>query len=412
MSLQVVPVTTKAQRESWLRLPWRLYAGRKNWVPNLLMLQREIIDPKKNPFFEHGEAQLFLAVLDDEPVGRISASIDRDHNRDHNERTGFFGFFEAEDDGEVAHALLATAEAWLRDRGMDTVRGPFNFSINEELGLMVEGFDEPAMIATPQALPYYGGLVEGQGYEKAEDLLGYRWELTELPDRIDEAIERARTVPGLKVRNANPWRLRREVDILLDIYNDAWKENWGYVQVTQKEAAKLAADLRLIVDKRVVLIAEVDGEPAGTVVGLPNLYEAIRDFNGFLDPIKAMKLIWRLKVRGPKQGRVFLFGVKKKFQRTRDLYGLPFLLLQELYDGAKKGRYEWCEESWVLESNSRLNTLMPYWGAYVYKRWRIYEKSLVPHVLVEAVEVVEAVEPVEPEVEEEDVDDVEDVAVS
>jgi hypothetical protein len=412
MSVQVVPVTTKAQREEWLRLPWRLYAGRKNWVPNLLMLQREVIDRKKNPFFEHGEAELFLAMRDEEPVGRISTSIDHDHNRDHHERTGFFGFFETEDDPEVAQALLATAEHWLREKGMDTVRGPFSFSINEELGLMVEGFDEPAMIATPQALPYYGELVEAQGYEKAEDLLGYRWDVQKLPERINEAIERTRAVPGLKVRNANPWRLRREVDILLDIYNDAWQENWGYVQVTQKEAAKLAADLRLIVDKRVVLIAEVDGEPAGTVVGLPNLYEAIHDFKGFLDPIKAIKLVWRLKIRGPKQGRVFLFGVKKKFQRTRDLYGLPFLLLAELYEGAKKGRYEWCEESWVLESNSRLNTLMPYWGAYVYKRWRIYEKSLVPHVLVEAAEVVEAVEPVEPEAEADDVDDVEDVAVS
>jgi hypothetical protein len=162
----------------------------------------------------------------------------------------------------------------------------------------------------------------------------------------------------------------------------------------------------------VVLIAEVDGEPAGTVVGLPNLYEAIRDFNGLLDPIKVAKLIWRLKIRGTRQGRVFLFGVKKKFQRTRELYGLPFLLLAELYAGAKKGRYEWCEESWVLESNSRLNTLMPYWGAYVYKRWRIYEKPLVPHVIVEAVEVVEAIEPHEAPVEEEDVDDIEDVAVS
>src|SRR5688572_24797442 len=412
MSVQVVPVTTKAQREAWLRLPWRLYAGRKNWVPNLLMLQREVIDRKKNPFFEHGEAELFLAMRDEEPVGRISTSIDHDHNRDHHERTGFFGFFETEDDPEVAQALLATAEHWLREKGMDTARGPFSFSINEELGLMVEGFDEPAMIATPQALPYYGELVEAQGYAKAEDLLGYRWDVQKLPERMTEAIERARSVPGLKVRYANPWRLRREVDILLDIYNDAWQENWGYVQVTQKEAAKLAADLRLIVDKRVVLIAEVDGEPAGTVVGLPNLYEAIHDFKGFLDPIKAAKLIWRLKIRGTKQGRVFLFGVKKKFQRTRDLYGLPFLLLAELYEGAKKGRYEWCEESWVLESNSRLNTLMPYWGAYVYKRWRIYEKSLVPHVLVEAVEVVEAVEPVEPKLAEDDVDDVEDVAVS
>ncbi|HEX5142143.1 MAG TPA: hypothetical protein VFX19_14475 [Dehalococcoidia bacterium] len=376
MTVQVIPVSSKAEREAFLRLPWQLYAGHKAWVPNLLMLQREVIDPKKNPFFEHAEVQLFLAMRDGAPAGRISASIDRDHNAQHSEKTGFFGFFETADDAEVSSALLRAVEDWHRDRGMDCIRGPFSFSINEEVGLQVEGFDEPAMIATPQALPYYGGLIEAAGYVKAEDLLGYRWNIEALPDRMTEAIEKTRAVPNLKIRQANPWKLRREVDILLDIYNDAWQENWGYVQVTQKEAAKLAADLRLIVDKRVVLIAEVDGEPAGTVVGLPNLYESIRDFNGFIDPIKAVKLIWRLKVRGPKTGRVFLFGVKKKFQRTRELYGLPFLLLSELYAGAKKGRYDWCEESWVLESNGRLNALMPYWGAYVYKRWRIYEKGL------------------------------------
>jgi hypothetical protein len=241
---------------------------------------------------------------------------------------------------------------------------------------MVEGFDEPAMIAVPQSLPYYAGLIEKAGYAKAMDLLGYRWTIQPPPERMNEAIEKARAYPGFKVRTANPWRLRREVDILLDIYSDAWRDNWGYAEITQREASKLAADLRLIVDKNVVLIAEVDGEPAGMVVGLPNLYEATRDFNGFLNPINAAKLIWRLKVRGTKTGRIFLFGVKKKFQRSRDLYGLPFLLLQELYVGSKKGRYEWCEQSWVLENNARLNTLMPYWGAEVYKRWRIYEKAL------------------------------------
>ncbi len=207
------------------------------------------------------------------------------------------------------------------------------------------------------------------------DLLGYKWDIQKLPDRIMSAIEQTRAQPGLVVRQANPWKLRREVDILLDIYNDAWKENWGYVEITEREAAKLAADLRLIVDKKIVLIAEVNGEPAGTVVGLPNLYEATRDFDGFLDPIKAAKLIWRLKIRGVETGRIFLFGVKKKFQ-TRQYYGLPYLLLQELYEGAKKGRYAWCEQSWVLENNGPLNALMPYWGAYVYKRWRIYDKAL------------------------------------
>ena len=375
MMVEVTPANSKSDREAFLRLPWKLYAGMANWVPNPLLLQRDVIDEKKNPFFSHGEAQLFLARRDGELVGRISASIDRDHNAFQNETTAFFGFFDSIDDAEVASTLLATVESWARDRGMNCVRGPMSFSMSEECGVQVEGIDEPAMIAVPQSLPYYGALIESAGYGKAMDLLGYRWDIQPLPDRAQEAIEKTRAQPGVVVREANPWKLRREVDILLDIYNDAWKDNWGYVEITEREAAKLAGDLRLIVDKRIVLIAEINGEPAATVVALPNLYEATRDFNGFLNPITAAKLVWRLKLRGTETGRIFLFGVKKKFQ-TRQYYGLPYLLLHELYNGAKKGRYIWCEQSWVLESNKALNALMPYWGAQVYKRWRIYEKAL------------------------------------
>jgi hypothetical protein len=375
MTIDVLPATSKPDREAFLRVPWKLYASMPSWVPNPLLLQRDAIDPKKNPFFGHGEAELFLARRDGDVVGRVSASIDRDHNVTHGERTAFFGFFDCVEDKDVALSLLATAEGWARERGMTAVRGPLSFSMAEEAGLQVEGFDEPAMIAVPQSLPYYGGLIETAGYTKAMDLLGYRWDIQSLPQRMMEAIEKTRAQPGLRVRKANPWKLRREVDILLDIYNDAWKENWGYVEITEREAAKLASDLRLIVDKNIVLIAEIDGEPAGTVVALPNLYEATRDFNGFLNPVNAIKLLWRLKLRGVETGRIFLFGVKKKFQ-TRQYYGLPYLLLQELYEGAKKGRYTWCEQSWVLENNGPLNAIMPHWGAHLYKRWRIYEKAL------------------------------------
>jgi len=375
MSLKVMAVRSKDEREQFLRLPWKLYDGRPSWVPNLLMLQREVIDPKKNPFFEHGEAQLLLALRDGEPVGRISTSIDHDHNRYHGEQTGFFGFFESVEDHEVAAALLGSAESWLRERGMTHSRGPFSFSLNEEAGLQVDGFQQQAMIAMPQALPYYGALVEDAGYAKAMDLLAYRWDIRQPPERMREAIEKTRSAEGLAVRPVRMRRLKQEVDVLLDIYNDTWHQNWGYVPVTRREAAKLVSDLRLIADKRIVLIAELNGEPAGMVVGLPNLYEAIHDFNGFIDPLKALKLLWRLKARGTRTGRVFLFGVKKKF-RTRELVGLPFLLLDELYKASKKARYVWCEQSWVLENNARLNAIMPYWGAYVYKRYRVYEKAL------------------------------------
>lgn len=376
MSVEVVPVRTKREREAFLRLPWRLYEDVPGWVPNLLFLQRQAIDERKNPFFEHGEAQLFLARRGGETLGRVSAQIDRRHNDYHGERTGFFGFFECVDDAAAAAALLAAAEGWLRQRGMTRSRGPFSFSIDEEAGLQVEGFQEPAMIAMPQSLPYYGRLVEGAGYAKVMDLLAYRWQIKEPPERIRPAIERTRAVPGLRVRPVNMRRLQQDVDALLAIYNEAWRDNWGFVPVSQRAARKLASDLRLIADPRVVLIAEVDGEPAGMVAGLPNLYEAVRDFRGFIDPWKALKLLWRLKVRGTETGRIFIFGVRPKFQRRRDLFGLPFLLLYELYRAARTRRYKWCEESWVLETNSRLTALMPHWDARVYKRYRIYEKAI------------------------------------
>ncbi|MPZ50076.1 MAG: hypothetical protein GEU75_12400 [Dehalococcoidia bacterium] len=375
-AIEVRPATTKADRERFLRLPWRLYRDDPVWVPNLLMLQRDLISEKKNPFFDHGEARLFLAWRDGEAAGRISAQIDRRHNEHHGERTGFFGFFESIDDASVASSLLDAAANWLRERGMDTIQGPFSFSIDQEVGMLVEGFEHPPMIDTTHALPYYGGLLEQSGYAKAMDLLAYRWDVQPMPERIREPIDVTRAASGLTVRKISMRRLDKEVDILLDIYTDAWQDNWGFVPVTQRSARKIVDDLRLIADPNVVLIAEIDGEPAGMIVGVPNFYEAIRDFKGHIDPWKALKLIWRLKVRGTETGRILLYGVKQKFQRRRELYGLPFLLLDELYKGSQKGRYKWCEESWILESNRRMNAMMPYMGAALYKRYRIYEKAL------------------------------------
>jgi hypothetical protein len=375
MSLEIVRVQTKAEREAFLRLPWRLYEHDPAWVPNLLMLQREVFDEKKNPFFEHGEARLFVAMKDGRPAGRVTAHVDRLHNEYHNERTGFFGFFETEDDAGVACALLSAASDWVRERGMERLRGPMNFSVNEEIGTLVEGFDKPPMIAMTHSLPYYDALIQGAGFAKAMDLFAYRWDIKPPPERILKAVQSAMDMPGVTHRNVSMRHLRRDVDILLDIYNDAWKDNWGFVPVTEREAQKLASDLRLIADPNIGIIVEVDGEPAGMIIGLPNLYECIRDFRGFVNPVNALKLLWRLKLRKPETGRLMLFGVKRKFL-TRAFVGLPYLLLYQLYVGSQKGRYKWGEMSWVLENNGALNAIMPHWEAFVYKRYRIYEKAL------------------------------------
>jgi hypothetical protein len=375
VTIDVFPVRSSKERDRFLRLPWRLYRNDPAWIPNLLLLQRETVDPKKNPFFQHGEAELYLALREGRAVGRISAQVDRENNDYRHEAAGFFGFFESEDDPEIAKALFAAAEAWLRERGMTLARGPFNFNIQEECGILVEGFEHPPVIAMPHALPYYDRLISGSGYAQVMDLLAYRWDITEPPQRMMEAVARARQLPELKVRHVELRHMQRDLDILLDIFKDAWHENWGYVPPTAAEAKKLAADLRLVIEENLGIIAEVDGEPAGMILALPNLYEAIRDCRGFLNPISALRAVWRLKIRKLETGRLMLFGVKRKFA-TRHFIGIPYLLLYELYLGAKKGRYKWGEMSWVLENNSRLNALMSHWDAEAYKRYRLYEKPL------------------------------------
>ena len=187
----------------------------------------------------------------------------------------------------------------MRERDLEVIRGPYNLALDEELGMQIEGFDQPAMIQMPQTQPYYPAMLDGLGYTKAMDLLAYRWDMGDLPERMMEAVEKTRATPRLVLRPINMGKLHQEVDLLLDIYTDAWSETWGYVPVSRRQARKLADDLRLIADPSLVMFAEVDGETAGMVVGLPNLNEAIRDFNGFVDPIKAVKLIWRLKIQGP-----------------------------------------------------------------------------------------------------------------
>jgi GNAT superfamily N-acetyltransferase len=374
MTITVSPVRTRRQREEFLRLPWRLYAHDPAWIPNLLFLQRQVISTRQNPFFDHGEAELYVAYRDGRPAGRISAHVDRLHNEHHNENVAFFGFFEAEDDPAVASALIEAATAWARERGFSALRGPFNFTINEEVGVLVEGFEHPPYVGMTHSLPYYDALLKGAGCEKAMDLFAFLWEVKEPPARILPAVERARAVPGLRVRPVRMLHLHRDVRLLLDIFNDAWSENWGFVPATPREARKIAADLRLIAEPRIALIAELDGEPAGMIVAVPNLYEAVRDFRGYLNPWNALRLVWRLKVRGLESGRIMLFGVKKEFQRRRDLYGLPFLLLYELWRGSQGRRYRWGEESWVLETNKLMIAILPHWDARPYKRYRVYEK--------------------------------------
>lgn len=373
---EVLPVASKQDLDEFIRLPFRLYAGNPYWVAPLLMLERRRFSARHNAFYRHADVQLFIAKSGGRTVGRISAQIDHEHNRYHNETTGFFGFFECEDDPDTARALFAAAEGWLRARGMTAARGPMNFSVNGEVGLLARGFDSPPQPLMPYTPPYYLSLVEGAGYAKVKDLFAWRWESQPVPDGAPRRMVRElRSRPGVTARRARMRDFRKEVATILELYNDAWSENWGFVPATEAEADEMARELKLVADPRIVPFVEVNGVPAGVALAIPDFYWAQQPLHGHLFPFGWLRFLWRLKVRRPESGRLLLLGIKKEF-RTREYAGLAYLLCDEIYRGAKEAGFKWAEFSWTLEDNGLINSLIKKVGAEHYKTYRIFEKAL------------------------------------
>lgn len=376
MPVEVRPVRTKAEREAFVRVPFSLLRDDPHWVPPLLMERRELIDRRKNPFFEHGDAELFVAWRDGAPVGRISAQYDRLHHERHAKDEGFFGFFDAPDDPEVVAALWRAAESWHRERGHRRVLGPFNFTINGEAGVLVDGFDAPPYLLMNHNPPYYGPRLEALGFRKAKDLYAWRYVAGEVPAPAAQLAEFTRNAAGVRVRNLDPKRMDEEVRTIMTIFNEAWSKNWGYLPFTEAELAKMAREFRLLVDPRLVFIAEVDGEPAAMSLCLPNLNAAIHDLNGRLFPTGLVKLLWRLKVKGLDSARLILLGIRPKFRGRPDLKGLSVLLYVETHVKGKAAGYHRGELSWTLEDNEKINNGIRLMGGELYKTYRIYEKTL------------------------------------
>ena len=375
MPVTVTPVSGRHDLDAFIKLPFRLYEDDPNWVPPLLYLERQRFQPKTNPFLQHAHHQLFLARRDGKVVGRISAQVDHEHNRFHQDRTGFFGFFESEDEPETARALLDAAEDWLRARDMEAVRGPLSFSINQEVGLLIDGFGMPPMIMTPHARPYYGPLIEKAGFHKVKDLYAWRYDTETVPPKARRAVDELRQRPDITIRTGDIRRFDEEIATILEVFNSTWSDNWGFVPVTPAEASHLGQEMRQIADTNLVIIVEVQGETAGVVLALPNINEAIHDLNGHLFPLGWAKLLWRLKVSHLKTGRLMILGVKKEF-RTRRYLALAYLLCDEVYRRARDGGYRWAEFSWTLEDNRLINAMIKNINGLHYKTYRIYEKAL------------------------------------
>ncbi len=375
--LSVAPVTGKQDRRAFIAFPKRLYAGHKGYVAPLDLERLEAIDPARNPYFQHAEVALFVARRGPRIVGRVSAQICRLSLEKTGRRIGHFGYLDAVDDGQVFAALLETVESWLRARGMESALGPLSFSTNEECGQLIDGFERTPMLMMPFHLPYQGPRIETLGYAKAKDLLAYVVdEATYRAIGTHRILEKLRQDGRVRLRKVDMGNLRRDLALILDIFNESWGANWGMVPFTQAEIEMAAKAMKPLIDPDLVVIAEFDGEPAGMLVCLPNLLEAIADLDGRLLPFGWLKLLWRLKRKTLTTARIPLMGIRTKHHGSllgATLLPLMFDRLKEpfLARGLKS-----VELSWILEDNISMRRVLEGIGAKVHKTYRLYEKAL------------------------------------
>jgi hypothetical protein len=375
--IRIVPARSDPARRDFLTLPLSLYAGAPGFAPGLLMERRAAIDPKRNPYFEHAEAAFWVAYRGNLPVGRISAQVDHLARERHGADIGHFGYLDAIDNKDVYTALTSTAERWLAERNTRRVHGPFSLSINEETGLLIDGFEARPMLMMSYHPPYAGSHLENCGYGKINDVVAYDYDVARgLPIESLRLIDRAKAEMQINFRPLNMRRYSEDLRIILDIFNDAWADNWGFVPMTEAEVTHTAHEMRQIIVPELVWIAEIDGEPACMIVSLPNLLEATADLNGRLLPLGWIKLLWRLKLAGLRTGRVPLFGLRKQYHRSPFGAAVIFMLFDALRQSSVARGIEHIEFSWILEDNWAMRSIIERIGGRAYKTYRVFEKIL------------------------------------
>ncbi len=354
----------------------RVYKGDPNWVPPLRGDVAKVFSDK-NPFLRHAEMQLFLARRDGREVGRIAAVLDGNHNEFHGEKTVFFGFFESEDDRQTAGALFDAVASWGRERGMTVLRGPANPSLNDEAGLLVEGFDSPPVLMMTYNPRYYVRLLEGAGFHNAKDLLAYWFEIAADPlERLTRIAERfARKEPNIVVRTVSKSGLARDLPKIREVYNEAWEKNWGFVPMTPDEMDFMASRLKPLVVEDLLFLAEIrhlDGrvEPIGFMLTLPDYNTAIQPLRGKLLPFGWLKFLLGLK--RIRTLRVVTLGIKKDYR----MRGIQSVMFERGLRASLKRGYTGCEVSWLLEENDLVIGSVRLWGGKLYKTYRMYEKEV------------------------------------
>ncbi len=364
---EIVTANAGRARGQFLEFPYQLYRHDPHWVPPLRIAQKEILNAGKHPFYAEAEISCFLARRRGLVVGRIAAILNRRYNEFHNERAGFFGFFECEDDPEAAAALLSAARSWLKARGVSVIRGPANPSTNYEVGLLVDGYASSPLIMMTYNPPYYMRLLEGCGLKKAKDLVAYYCTTDAVSDKVDRVADRARRQSGMTVRPINMKAFWDEVERIWCVYNSAWESNWGFVPMSRDEFFAMAKEMKTILVPDLCLIGEVDGRMAGFALALPDINHALRRAGGRLFPFGLLKILYYQ--RFIRDVRVLALGVLKEHRSA----GVAAGFYAELIRNARRLGYRGGEISWVLEDNVLMNRSLEVLGATRYKTYRIYE---------------------------------------
>ncbi|HET7604749.1 MAG TPA: N-acetyltransferase [Sphingomicrobium sp.] len=386
-ALAIRPVETKQDRKAFVDFAWEVYRDDPHWVPPLKDEVHGLITPGKNPWFEHAHARLWLAGRGGKTVGRISAQVDDLVQQHMGAGTGQWGMFEALD-GEAAAALIATAEDWLRAQGMTRALGPISLSIWDEPGLEIEGFDEDPTAMMGHHRPEYRGWIEAAGYARAKDLLTYEVDIAHWEDpKINRLIAMGERNPHIRIRMVDKSRFDEEARIILNLLNEAWSGNWGYVPLTEAEIAYAGKKLKPIIYEELVRIAEIATgsepgagfEPVAFMITIPDINELIKDLNGRLFPFGFVKLLWRLRKPRVRRARVPLMGVARKLHHTRLASMLAFMLIEYTRrDCVGKFGIDTGEFGWILEDNKGMLSIAELPGARVNHRYRIYQKPLSP----------------------------------
>jgi GNAT superfamily N-acetyltransferase len=374
MAVEIRETRIGGKLNDFLNVVDYIYRGDPNYVRPLDMEMKDRLS-LKNPFFEHGEGVIFTAYRNGWCVGRVTAQIDREHLKRYRDDVGSFGFIDTIDDEDVAKALLEAAGKWLRAKGMKRIRGPLSLSLNDEMGCLVDGFDTPPMIMMPHHRAYQGGLIEKAGFTKLKDAFAWRYQVGDLPPRVRRAHDEIEAMPEIKSRHVDMKNLDADLRIIMDVYNDAWSDNWGFVASTERELSKMAADLKLIAVPELSYITEIDGEPAAVALALPNLNELIGDMKGKL-VVNLPKLLWRLKIVGPHSARLIILGIRKKYRNQRKYAAISAYLYAKMNAAGKRLGLSWGELSWTLEDNAPVNAGIKLMGGKIYKTYRIFEKEL------------------------------------